>query len=249
MIRLGLLVLTIALTGCASAPAGSGLAGWWTARGERAAERASSAHDSARDRQLAAARIESEKTTHAAALLPPSPEAALTQRFAGNTSDLLAQAVPEVTAAQLAAVRQLVSDLRSADAEVVAAAEARQATAESDNAALSRELGAAAAKLTAAEARASTIAADNAALAGQLLAMRWAAAAGTVLSLAAAAAALAYRANAFGLADGVARGLADLRRKDAGTATIATTALDSGLNRAEQSAIARRVQALLAAAS
>lgn len=247
--RLALLFLCLCFTGCASAPAGSGFFGWWAARGERAAAKAEIKHDEAREAQLAAARIEAAKTTAAAAVLPPSPEATLTQRFAGNTSDLLAQAVPGVTAEQLAAVRQLVTDLRSVDARVVAAAEARQAAAEGHNAALSRELGATAARLDAAQATASEIAADNAALAGQLLAMRWAAAAGTILSLAATAAALAYRANAFGLATGVARGIADLRKKSPATADLATAALDGGLNRAEQSAIARRVQGLLALAT
>jgi hypothetical protein len=242
-LHLAFTFLFLALAGCASTPTGSGFFSWWAARGERAAAKATANHDAARERQLEAARIEAAKTTAAAAVLPPSPEATLTQRFAGNTSDLLAQAVPGVTAEQLAAVRQLVTDLRSEDAKVVAAAERRQQTAETQNAATSRELGATAAKLEAAEANASTIATANAQLAGQLLAMRWAAAAGTILSLAATAAALAYRHNAFGMADGIARGLVDLRKKDSGTADLATQFLDMGLNRAEQTQIARLVQA------
>ena len=239
----------LALAGCASAPTGGGVLGWWAARGERAAQKADDRHDAAREEQLRAARIEAEKAARAADALPKSPEATLTQRFAGNTTDLLAQAVPNVTAEQLASVRQLVADLRSQDAAIVAAAERRQAAAESDNATLSRELGAAAAKLTAAEDRATAIAADNARLAGQMLALKWAAGLGTALTIASTVAALAYRANALGMADGVARGLADLRRKQPGVAELATGALDAGLNRAEQSTIARRVQALLASAT
>lgn len=241
------LLCLLTLMGCQTAPAGAGLFGWWAARGERAVTRAETKHDAAREAQLEAARLEAEKTKLAASALPPSPEAGLTQRFAANTSDLLTQAVPGVTAEQLAAVRQLVADLRSEDAKIVVAAEARQRAAEGRNADLSRELGATAAKLTATEATASTIAADNAKLAGQMLALKWAAAAGTVLTVASTLAALAYRANAFGMADGVARGLADLRRQNPGTADLATAALDSGLNRAEQITIARRVQGLLAA--
>ncbi len=243
----GLLALCLSLSGCASAPAGAGLFGWWAARGERAVAKAETRHDEARERQLEAARLEAEKTKLAAAVLPPSPEAELTTRFAGNTSDLLAQAVPTVTAEQLATVRQLVADLRSEDAKVVAAAEARQLAAEGHNAALSRQLALSATRLTAAEDKGHAIASDNAKLAGELLALRWAAAAGTVLTVAASLAAVAYRANAFGLADSVAHGLADLRRKDPGTATLATAALDGGLSRAEQTGIARRVQGLLAA--
>ena len=236
-------------TGCASAPAGSGVFGWWAARGERAVVRAETRHDAAREAQLEAARLEAEKTRLAAAVLPPSPEASLTSRFAANTSDLLSQAVPAVTAGQLAAVRQLVADLRSEDAKVVATAEARQASAEARNASLSRELASTAARLTATESSAHQIATKNAELAGELLALRAAAVAGTVLTIAASLAAVAYRANAFGLADSVAHGLADLRRKDPGAATLATSALDGGLSRAEQTGIGRRVQALLAAAA
>lgn len=238
--------LATLLSGCSSPPGGSGLLGWWTGRGERAAAKAETRHDAAREAQLAAARLEAEKTARAADALPASPEAALTQRFAGNTTDLLAQAVPGVTAEQLAAVRQLVADLRSQDAAIVAAAEKRQAATETANHALSRELGAAAVKLADAEARASDIAATNARLAGQMLALKWAAGIGTALTIASTVAALAYRANAFGMADGVARGLADLRKRQPGIAKVATGALDAGLNRAEQSRIALLAQKHLA---
>lgn len=248
MKRFALILLCLTFTGCSTAPSGSGLFGWWAARGERAVAKAETKHDEARERQLEAARIEATKTAAAAAVLPTSPEAALTQRFAGNTADLLAQSVPGVTAEQLAAVRQLVTDLRSDDAKVVAAAEARQRTTEETNAELSRALSETAAKLTASEDKGHKIAAENAELAGQLLAMRWAAAAGTALTVLSTIAAVAYRSNAFGMADGVARGLATLRKESPGAANLATAALDSGLNRTEQTTIARRVQGLLAAA-
>jgi hypothetical protein len=247
MTRLAAILLLLTLTGCATSPTGSGLLSWWTQRGERAAARADTAHDAAREAQLVAARVEAEKTAAAAAVLPKSSEAELTQRFAGNTTDLLAQAVPNVTAAQLATVRQLVADLRSGDAAIVAAAEARQAKAERNNADLSRELAATAARLVAADTRATEIAATNARLASQMLALKWAAGLGTALTIASTLAAVAYRANAFGLADGVARGLADLRRKQPGVADLATGALDAGLNRAEQSKIALLAQRYLAA--
>lgn len=249
MKHFALMLLCLTLTGCVSSQPGSGFFGWWAARGERAKEKAETAHDAARERQLEAARIEAEKAKASAAALPPSPEATLTQRFTRNTTSLLSQAVPGLTAEQLDAALKIVDDLRSGDEAIVAAAEARQLAAEGRNHELSRELGATAAKLEAAETRASTIAADNAKLAGELLATRWAAAAGTALTVIATGAALAYRANAFGMADGVARGIADLRRKSPGTADLATAALDGGLNRAEQSTIAKRVQALLAVAA
>lgn len=151
------IALCLLMPGCSSAPNGSGFFSWWAARGERAEAKAAANHDAAREAQLVAARIEAAKATAAAAVLPPSPEATLTQRFTGNTSDLLAQAVPGVTAEQLAAVRQLVADLRSEDAKVVAAAEHRQQDAETRNAATSRELDALAAKRASDEA--STVAA------------------------------------------------------------------------------------------
>lgn len=243
------LFLLFLLTGCSSAPSGSGFFSWWAGRGERAKVKAATAHDEARERQLEAARLEAEKAKRAADALPPSPEATLTKRFTGNTATLLSQAVPGLTAEQLDIALKIVDDLRSGDAQIVAAAEARQASAEGRNHALSRELGETAAKLADADTRASQIATKNAELAGQLLAMRWAAAAGTVLTVAASLAALAYRANVGGMATGIARGLADLRLRDPGTADLATAALDGGLNRAEQSEIAKRVQGLLAVAN
>jgi hypothetical protein len=237
------LLLCLTLTGCASSP--SGVFSFWTHRGERAAEKANTAHDAAREAQLVAIRIEASKTTAAAAVLPPSPEATLTQRFAGNTSDLLAQTVPNVTAEQLAAVRQLVADLRSEDAKIVAAAEARQRSAEGRNADLSRDLAATAGRAAKAEARASQIAEKNADLAASLLWMKFAAGAGTVLSVAAGLAALAYRANAGGIATAAAGMLADLQRDHGpGVAKLARSALDAGLNRGEQTRISRAFSTL-----
>lgn len=223
---------------------GGGLFSWWTHRGERATEKANADHEAAREAQLVAARIEAEKAAQSAAALPPSPEATLTQRFTGNTSDLLSQAVPGVTAEQLAAVRQLVADLRSEDAKVVAAAEARQRATERHNSELSRELAEAAGRVAAAEAKAAQIAEKNADLAASLLWMKFAAAAGTIGTVVAGALAVMYRSNAFGIADGVARGLADLRRNQPGVADLATAALDTGLDRAEQTRIARAFQTL-----
>jgi hypothetical protein len=237
------LALLLLLPGCALAP--SGPFAWWTHRGERAAEKADATHTDAREAQLAAARLESVKTAQAAAVLPPSPEAMLTQRFAGNTADLLAQAVPGATAEQLAAVRQLVSDLRSEDAKVVAAAQARQAATEGHNAALSRELAATAERAAAAEAKASQIADKNADLAASLLWMKFAAATGAVLSAVSGLAVVAFRSNMFGMATATAGMLADLQREHgAGIASIARKALDVGLNRGEQTQIAKAFRAL-----
>jgi hypothetical protein len=234
------------LTGCSSSsPQGSGLLGWWATRGERAERKAEAKYEDTRESQLIAARLEAEKTAQAAAVLPDSPEADLTQRFAGNTVDLLAQSVPGVSADQLAAVRQLIADLRSQDAKVVAAAERRQAQAEKDNDTLSRKLADAADKLTAAESRADVIAADNAKLAGQMLALKWATGLATFATIAATVAAFAYRTNAFGFADGIARGIVDIRRKNPAIADIVTDALDAGLNRPEQSAVFKRVSSLI----
>jgi hypothetical protein len=239
--------LLLALTGCSSAPSGSGVLGWWAARGERAAAKAQDTHDEARERQLEAARLEAEKTKAAADALPNEDNFKNVKRFAGNTVNLLAQAVPSLTAEQLDAAHKIVTDLRSEDAKIVAAAEARQAVAEGHNLALSRELGATAAKLSAAETKASNIAADNAKLAGEMLALKWAAGLSTAFSIVAGVLAVAYKMDALGMATGVARGIADLRKKNPATADLATAALDGGLNRAEQTAIAKRVQGLLAA--
>ncbi|AKC83757.1 hypothetical protein IMCC26134_15005 [Verrucomicrobia bacterium IMCC26134] len=247
LIALCTLGLCLLYTGCSTAPAGAGTGffSWWTHRGERATTAAENRHDDAREAQLLAARLEAEKTAQAAAALPPSTEATLTQRFAGNTTDLLTQAVPGATSEQLANVRQLVADLRSADAQILAAAEVRQRATEGHNATLSRSLATTAARLTAAQTRAHDIADTNADLAASLLWMRAAAAAGTLLSVIATVAALAYRANIGGLAARIASGLVTLERSaGADTATLARTALDQGLDLADKTKIGAAFAAL-----
>lgn len=234
-----------AQAGCTSQGGfGSGIFKVWTQRGERAAAKAETKHDAAREAQLEAARLEAEKTAAAADALPPSPEAEITQRFAGNTADLLAQAVPGATAEQLAAVRQLVADLRSQDAAVVAAAEARQAKAEKDNAATSRRLAATATAATRANARASEIAADNAELAADLLWMRAVAIAGSIGTTLLGIAAIMVRLNLGNANGALADVLTTIRAKAPHAAPYATAAADAALSRGQQTKIAQLVASL-----
>jgi hypothetical protein len=112
--------------------------------------------ESAEAKTTHAAHLEFAKAWAAASFLPPSRATDLVQRFIPNGLGLLDQVRP-LTADESADLRQLVRDLMSDTAATVAAAEKKQAAAESESSRLSRELTAARA-----DAAAASLRADNA---------------------------------------------------------------------------------------
>lgn len=247
--RAAILLACLALTGCASSPTGSGIFGLWTKRGERAVEKAEARVSVAEADLLARIQRSVEEFRAAVLLAPPSRPVEVATEAATQASGHLAQLLGPITVERLAQINARASALVSDNAATRAPAEAARAVDRKADYAAAEQVGELRTKLDAAERSNREIAKTNADTAAKYLWMTFAAAAGTVLTVVATAAALAYRANAFGMADGVARGIADLRRRDPGTAGLATAALDTGLNRTEQSAIAKRVQALLALAT
>jgi hypothetical protein len=154
--------LCLLLAGCVGDRTG-GAVWWnpttWASRGApAAADRAAARVDTARtaeqvaaDAAVQSAHKEFAKTDLALAAAPDSRPVALARRTTANGLGLLDQVRP-LTAAESAEIRQLVADLLSENAATVAAAEARQRTAEERLAAAGRDLEAARAKLEQREA-------------------------------------------------------------------------------------------------
>jgi hypothetical protein len=201
--------------------------------------RTSARADAARETVLQAAQAEAFKTTLALASAPASREVAIATRTAGNASDLLAQANGPLPVADLAALRQLVEDLRSDNAATLAAAQAAQSQAERRHAAAASELSELRARVDDAQGRlAAAFARENA------LANRWrnlvagTALLGLVLALAIAGL-VWFRIQTFGLQTAVAR---MIRAGDAaGIGSTVRSLLDPHLNRAEQDAIRQQI--------
>lgn len=153
-------VAVLSLSGCVGAPGGV----WWnpttwaSRAAPAAADRAAAKVDSARsaegqaaDAAVQAAHIEFVKTDLALAAAPDSRPVSLARRTTTNGLGLLDQVRP-LTAAQSAEARQLVADLLSDNTQTVAAAAAKQRTAEEKLVALGRDLEEARAKLEKREA-------------------------------------------------------------------------------------------------
>lgn len=266
MKRLLLVALCLALAGCASAPRDTGVRIWnpltWFSRAEANAADSAEAklgearakRADARDDVLRAAQRAAHETSLALLSAPASRPVDVATEAAGHATANLDQALGALPAETLAAIRKQVEALVSDNAALRAEGERLRAAQRASDYETAAKLTAAAKRATDAEAVADAARRDlrqaydrESALANELRAQQfqtWLARAATV---AATLAALAYRANAFGLADGVARGLADLRKKQPGVADLATGALDVGLNRAEQTTLSRLVQRHLAA--
>lgn len=263
--RPALALLCLLLTGCASAPRDTGVRVWnpltWFSRAEaNAADRAETKLTEARaDRTAAREDVlrSAQRAAHEASIALLSAPASRPVEVAGEAANHAAanldHALGALSAETLAAIRKQVDALVSDNAALRAEGErlrSEQRTRDYDHAAA---LAAAAKRAAGAEAVAEAARRDlrqaydrENALANELRQQKWISGLATAASIAATIAAFAYRANAFGLADGVARGLADLRRKQPGLAAITTQALDTGLNRAEQTTISRFVQRHLA---
>lgn len=143
------IAVLLLLPGCASAGGG---ATWWNpttwlsraapAAADRAAEKrdeASSKADAAERSAVHAAHVEIAKTDLALVGAGEGRAVQLARRTNANALGLLNQVQP-LTAEESAAVRQLVADLLSEKAEVVAAAERKQRAAEDQLAAAARDL-------------------------------------------------------------------------------------------------------------
>lgn len=162
MKRLAFMLCLFLLTGCVGDRTGGAV--WWNpttwasraapAAADRAAAKvdtARAAEDKAADEAVHAAHLEFTKTGLALAGAPESRPVALARRTTANGLGLLDQVRP-LTATESAEVRQLVADLLSENAQTVAAAEAKQRTAEEKLAAAGKELEEARAKLERREA-------------------------------------------------------------------------------------------------
>lgn len=162
MKHLAAILCLLLLSGCVGDRTGGAI--WWnpttwaSRAAPAAADRAAAKVDSARtaesqaaDAAVQAAHMEFAKTDLALAAAPDSRPVALARRTAANGLGLLDQVRP-LTAAEAAEVRQLVADLLSDNAQTVAAAEAKQRTAEEKVAAIGRDLEEARAKLERREA-------------------------------------------------------------------------------------------------
>jgi hypothetical protein len=263
---LALLLLVALGSGCATTSAPDTGARWWnpltwgSTRAATAADRAETRLDSARGAEttartdlLRAAQRSAHEASLALLSAPPSRPVEVATEAAHATTAGLDQALGALDAATLAQVRAQIAALLSDNAALRADGERLRAEQRTRDAQTSRALAEATRRTAAAEAVADTARADlraaydrESALANQLRRQQWISGLTTTASVLAGLAALAYRANAFGLADGVARALADLRRRQPSVAELTTTALDAGLNRAEQTTVARLVQRHLA---
>lgn len=119
-------------------------------------KKADTVADSASDKVIHSAHVEIVKASLAAQSLPASRASELTKRFLGNGLSLIDQ-LDQLNASEWLNARPLVADLLSENAATVAAAEQKQAAAESEASRLSRELTTARA-----DAAAATLRADSA---------------------------------------------------------------------------------------
>jgi len=162
---IALAVVLLFSSGCASAGSKRWYspATWFSARPATAADKAhaveakaQTAATDAEDKAMRAAHVEIAKADVSNQSLPPSRATDLSRRFVANGLGLLDQVQP-LTAAESAELRVVVAGLLSESAETVAAAEKKQAAAETEASRLSRELSQART-----EANAATLRADQA---------------------------------------------------------------------------------------
>lgn len=240
------LTLCLALcSGCSTTDRG-GLFGWWTARGERAAEKAQAKAAAAEADLLATVQRNVEEFVAALRLAPPSRPVDVAREAAGQASAHLALLRGPLTAARLAQIEARAAALTSDDPAARAPAEAARAAERKDDAATAAELITLRRDLAAARERADAVAADNAAYAAKYLNMRLAAIAGAAGTLLLGLAAVALKLNLGGANAALADILATLRAKAPAAAPIATAAADAALSRGQQTQIFKLVTALLA---
>ena len=257
-----LALLALALAGCATGPRPGAQAGaiWWnpltwmSASEARAADKANAAaleagrrETAARDEILRAAQRAAHETVLALLSAPTSRATTVASESATHAAANLDQALGALPAETQAAIRRQIEALLSDNAALRAQGEQLRATQRDRDAEASRRLADAESKAAAANAKATAQAAElraafdrENALANELRTQRWIAGLSTAASVGLGLLALAYRSNIGGMATAAAGALADLERKHGSSvASLARGALDAGLNRGEQTTIAR----------
>ncbi len=238
--------------GCSST--GGGPFGWWTSRGERAADKAQARLTVAEADLLARAQRNVEEFMAAVRLAPPSRPVAVAIEAGKQASGHLGQLLGPVTAERLAQIEQRASALVSEDAATRAPAEAARAADRKEDYAAAEQVGELRAKLDAAEGRAREIAAKNAETAAVYLWTRFAAIAGAIASTVLTIAVFALKKNLFGVTSAAGEIVGTMRAKygarDEDVQAI-TGMLDAPTTPAQQKTIAslaaQAAQAFLAA--
>lgn len=256
------LVVVMLFCGCATGPRPGAQTGaiWWnpltwmSASEVRSADKANAAAaeatrraEAARDDILRAAQRAAHEAVLALLSAPASRATSVASESATHAAANLDQALGALPAETQAAIRRQIEALLSDNAALRAQGEQLRATQRDRDAEASRRLADAETKAAAATAKATAQAAElraafdrENALANELRTQRWIAGLSTAASVGLGLLALAYRANIGGMATAAAGALADLERKHgASVATLARGALDAGLNRGEQTTIAR----------
>lgn len=241
-----LLAAALLCSGC-STTGGGGLFGWWTQRGERAAEKAEAKAKAAEADLLAIAQKNVEELLAALRLAPPSRPVEVAREAAQQASGHLAQLRGPLTAERLAQIEARAQALTSDDDATRAPAEAARSAERQADAATAAELITARRDAASERERANDLAAKNATLAAEALRSRWMAYAGAAGTALLGLAALAMKLNLGGANAALADILATLRTKAPAAAPLATAAADAALSRGQQTQIFKLVSTLLAA--
>lgn len=233
------------VAGCSSPSGGArwyAPATWFSSREAATADRAVERRDEKREAVLKAAQVEVAKTMEALTVAPDSREVELARRFNGNAENLLGQSIGSIKVADLVAIRKLVADLRSENAELRTAAETLQQREEARVGQLSEQLGEATRKLAESQKDLRAAFDRENALADQLRTQRawlWIALGAAVLGMAGW---LYLKVTLGGLPGAAGQLMATLRTKHPETAGTVETLFDSLLDRGEQRAIARHAR-------
>jgi hypothetical protein len=210
---------------------------WRSSSEARTADRAESVLETRQQEAIKAAHVEVAKTGEVLLHAPESREVDLARRFNDNAEALLTQGSGALALEEIHKLKQLVANLRSENAQVRAAAEARQGAAEKALATLSAGLAEAQRKLGEAQADLRTAFDRENALADQLRNerfVRWGLAG---LSLVLGVGWLYVRYVAGGLPSALGRVLRDAEKKSPALADDLRGLLDANLDRNEQAAV------------
>jgi regulator of replication initiation timing len=242
-----LTALAFAFTGCSTAPAGSGLLGWWTARGERAAAQAETKVTASESAILQRAQERVQEAVVALLTAPASRPVEVASEATAQASALLAQVNGPLTVAQLASVRQQVEALLSDNAALRAEGERLRAEKRQADATASEQLTALRTQLEAADLRAAKIAATNARTAALYLRAKWAAAGLGALTLLATAGGIYLKLASGNATAATGELLALIDRRAPALSTLARGVADSPLWQTQQAKLAGLVPQLRAA--
>ena len=237
--------LTLVLIGCLSlggcASTGStrwyAPATWFSHSAADKADKAAVVEDTARDNVVKAAQQAAHKTQDALAAAPASRPVTVARVANDNAVALLDQANGPLTAGELTAIRQQVADLLSENADIRAKAESAEAANQTAIAAISTRLADAIRGSETANASLRDAFERENALANELRtqrALKWILGSVAVL---AGAGYLYVRFFLGGIPSAIGGALSHIERTSPGVADVLRNALDSHLNRSEQSAI------------